>query len=179
MEQNTAVLTVFVFPDKNRKLDSWKAWVKFVNRKDFNVTNNTRICEKHFDDRFIRKGKQKNTLIRDLYPIPTIQQYSDTTPPSILPTPSPPARKPPVKRRRPNDPEEDELRKFLDFDNIQQFEDLNETHAPDGFTFKRGAGYVVYYDVIRVFRRYPLSVMIKAHFIPSSMILVGIIYPVP
>jgi hypothetical protein len=111
------------------------------------VTKHTRICEKHFAEHFIRKGAKRNTLIRSLNPTPTIQKYSENTPPSVLPTPSPPSRKPPLKRKRPNDPEEDELRKFLEFDRINKFDELNETHAPDGFLFKRTPGYVVYYEL--------------------------------
>ena len=139
---------VFAFPDQEKKPESWKAWFKFVNRKNFKVTNSTGICEKHFKEEFIRKGKQRNTLIRTLNPIPTIQHYSVNTPLSVLPTPSPPTRKPPLKRSRPNDPEEDELRKFLDFDKINQFSDIDETYAPDGFSFKRSSDdSVVFYEL--------------------------------
>ena len=130
-------VAVFGFPDKEKKPDEWKAWVKFVNRKDFIVTKYTRICELHFEEHYIRKGKQRNTLIRSLNPFPSIQKYSDETPPSVLPTPSPPTRKPPLKRNGPNDPEQDELRKFLEFDRINKFDELDETHAPVGFVFKR------------------------------------------
>ena len=109
---------------------------------------NTCLCEKHFEEQFIRKGAQRNTLIRSLNPIPTIQEYSESTPPSVLPTPSPPTRKPPLKRRRPNDPEEDELRKFLEFDRIHKFEDIKENHAPNGFIFKQKTDHVVFYEQI-------------------------------
>ena len=143
-EENVAV---FSFPDKDKQPDDWKAWIKFVNRKDFAVTKYTRICEIHFEEHYIRKGKQRNTLIRSLNPSSTIQKYSDNTPPSVLPTPSPPTRKPPLKRKCPNDPEQDELRKFLEFDRINKFDELDETHAPVGFAFKRRPEYVVYYEL--------------------------------
>ena len=107
------------------------------------MTKYTRICELHFEEHYIRKGKQRNTLIRSLNPFPSIHE----TPPSVLPTPSPPTRKPPLKRNGPNDPEQDELRKFLEFDRINKFDELDETHAPVGFVFKRRPEYVVYYEL--------------------------------
>jgi phosphoribosylaminoimidazole-succinocarboxamide synthase len=93
-EENEENVAVFVFPDQETHVDEWKAWGKFVNRKNFLVTKSARIFEKHqassIKDEYIRKGNQRNTLIRDLKPIPCIQHYSDSTPPSVLPTPSPP-----------------------------------------------------------------------------------------
>ena len=92
-------------------------------------------------------GKGFNERIKVLRCFPSIQKYSDETPPSVLPTPSPPTRKPPLKRNGPNDPEQDELRKFLEFDRINKFDELDETHAPVGFLFKRRPEYVVYYEL--------------------------------
>ena len=63
-------VAVFSFPDKESRIDSWKAWVKLVNWKDFLVTKNTGVCEKHFEERFIRKKNAANTLIQTLNPIP-------------------------------------------------------------------------------------------------------------
>ena len=143
-EENAAV---FSFPDKEKEPERYLTWFKFVNRKDFAVTKNTKVCEKHFEDRFIRRGK-RNTLIHDLLPVPTIQTYADDVPPSIIPTPSPPTRKPPLQRRFPNSPAEDELKKFLSYDVIAKYEELDETYAPDGMLFKRGDDYVVFYELV-------------------------------
>ena len=52
-EKNVAV---FAFPDKEKDLERWRKWVRFVNRKDFVVTKCTRICEKHFEQQYIRIG---------------------------------------------------------------------------------------------------------------------------
>ena len=113
-------VAVFGFPDQEKNEDEWKAWVRFVNRRDFIVTKSSRICEKHFMREHIRKGAQRNTLIRDLQPIPCIQKVAENTPPSILPTPPPPPRKPPTKRPLPNNPGEDQLCQFLSFDRIEK-----------------------------------------------------------
>ena len=46
-------------------------WMKFINRNDWFPTKNSVLCIKHFDEKFIFKGKG-NKLNRDLHPIPTI-----------------------------------------------------------------------------------------------------------
>ena len=51
-------VAVFGFPDQEKNEDEWKAWVRFVNRKDFIVTKSSQICEKHFLKEHIRKGAQ-------------------------------------------------------------------------------------------------------------------------
>ena len=139
-------VAVFGFPDQEKNEDEWKAWVRFVNRKDFIVTKSSRICEKHFMKEHIRKGAQRNTLIRDLQPIPCIQKVAENTPPSILPTPPPPPRKPPTKRPLPNNPGEDQLLQFLSFDRIEKFEELDDPCCPEGFFLKNGEDYVVFYE---------------------------------
>ena len=60
---------------------------------------NNGICERHFDAEFKKKGEKndaRNTLRRELDPVPS--NYCVDIPPSMMPTPSPPARKPPTKR---------------------------------------------------------------------------------
>ena len=101
-------IAVFGFPDKEEDPDRWRAWVRFVNRKNFEITNKTKICELHFEDRFIRRG-ERTTLVHRLHPVPSIESYSENVPPSIKPSPSPPARKPPTQRRGPNSPAEDRI----------------------------------------------------------------------
>ena len=69
-------IAVFGFPDKEEDLDRRRAWVRFVNRKNFEITNKTKICELHFEDRFIRRG-ERTTLVHRLHPVPSIESYSE------------------------------------------------------------------------------------------------------
>ena len=73
---------VFPFPDEENDLERRKQSIRFVSRKDFTVTKYTRLCEKHFEHRFVRKGK-RHTLIHDMRPIPTVCNYLADVPPSL------------------------------------------------------------------------------------------------
>ncbi len=140
-----AHVSVFQFPGKDEDIDRRLKWIHFVNRKDLKITSHTRICELHFEDQYIRKGK-RNTLKHELRPIPTIREYSDDVPESVKHTPSPPPRKPPTKRYAPNEPREDELKRFRLDDRIESFEQLDATYAPSGFIFEKGDRCIVYYE---------------------------------
>lgn len=45
-------ITVFKFPNDPKRLADW---ISKIPRADLVVNGNTRICEKHFDERFIRR----------------------------------------------------------------------------------------------------------------------------
>ena len=68
MEKRT---TVFFSPKKEslRKIS-----IKFVNRKDWELTSSSFICMKHFDEKYYRKGKndKRYRLTKTLKPVPTI-----------------------------------------------------------------------------------------------------------
>jgi hypothetical protein len=46
--------SVFSFP---KEPDRVSLWLRKINRADYTVTKTSRICEKHFDERFITIGK--------------------------------------------------------------------------------------------------------------------------
>ena len=69
-------VAVFGFPDEKKDIKRRLQWMHFVNRKNFAVTPHTRICELHFEERYIRRG-DRATLIHELHPVPTIQTYGD------------------------------------------------------------------------------------------------------
>ena len=68
--------TVFSFPKEEHLR---KIWTKFVNRKDWEPTNSSYICIKHFEGKYYQKGegnKRLRTIITLKY-VPTIFDPSD------------------------------------------------------------------------------------------------------
>ena len=119
--------TVFTFPNDNRYAEIRREWVRFCNRKRaFDITNNSGICTKHFEERFVNDGERK-TLKWMLNPIPSKYCADIHIPPSVLPTPTS-NRKPPTDRSSP-----DELSSFKEEDDINKFADISTSHCPEGF----------------------------------------------
>ena len=74
---------VFGFPDS--KPDLKAKWLKFVSRKSQLPANNSGICTKHFEERFLKKGL--HTALRwDLNPVPTLYCNIESIPKSLLPS---------------------------------------------------------------------------------------------
>ena len=136
-------ISVFSFPDEEKEPELRRKWIRFVNRKDWSPTKFSKVCEKHFDEKYIKRG-QRPRLIRSLDPVPTLNDNVPDLPPSILPTPQPLPRKLPTKRGLTT---EDELKKFREMDKIENFNELNESCAPEGFLFKRGPDFVIYFNL--------------------------------
>ena len=64
---------LFQFPEK----DTLRAkWVEFVDRKDFVVTESSRICIDHFESTYLSLGKERARHNYSLNPIPTIHPTS-------------------------------------------------------------------------------------------------------
>ena len=61
-KQNGKVITilnpdvVFRFPQEEKKAIIYQKWVRFVNRENFVVTDNSGICASHFEKKFIKDG---------------------------------------------------------------------------------------------------------------------------
>ena len=51
---------VFRFPNKDKKPDVFRKWVRFVNRQDFVVTNNSGICAYHFESKFVKTVNERH-----------------------------------------------------------------------------------------------------------------------
>ena len=99
----------FYFPLDERKSHLLPAWEKFVCRDGWKPSANSVICEFHFEDRLIRKGKRW-TLKWKLNPMPTmLTDEMKAMPQSVQPTPAAPPRKPSRKL----------LNKMLDISNYQ------------------------------------------------------------
>ena len=119
--------TVFIFPDESRKPQLYKKWVRFCNQKTvFKTSMNNGICSKHFDAAFIKTGTRK-TLRWDIDPFPS--NYCVDVPPSMIPTPSPPPRKPPTDRSVQTDP----LKEFQNDDQIKTLADITTSACPPGY----------------------------------------------
>ena len=88
----------FYFTLDERKSHLLPAWEKFVCRDGWKPSANSVICEFHFEDRLIRKGKRW-TLKWKLKPMLTmLTDEMKAMPQSVQPTPAAPPRKPPAKR---------------------------------------------------------------------------------
>ena len=89
-----------VFPDFDfpgqKKPDLHRRWIRFVNHSIWEPTDSSRICIKHFQERFIKRGTERVRLLRKLDPIPTIYPKEAEEKLSLLPTEPTKARKPPT-----------------------------------------------------------------------------------
>ena len=136
----------FYFPLDERKSHLLPAWEKFVCRDGWKPSTNSVICEFHFEDRLIRKGKRW-TLKWKLNPLPTmLTDEMKAMPQSVQPTPAAPPRKPPAKRTY----QEDEINAFLSQDIIGDFSELNSTHAPPGFQCTKSDNSIVFFNLTYV-----------------------------
>ena len=139
-------LTVFSFPKEEHLR---KIWIRFVNRKDWEPTNSSYICIKHFEDKYYQKGEgnKRFRLIKTLKPVPTMFDPSNSnfqnssacqvTSPVSIP------RKSPRKRSY----QEDQYQSFLADDVIKNFSDINEDISPSGYSFQQYDDRVVFFQV--------------------------------
>ena len=133
----------FYFPLDERKSHLLPAWEKFVCRDGWKPSANSVICEFHFEDCLIRKGKRW-TLKWKLNPMPTmLTDEMKAMPQSVQPTPAAPPRKPPAKCTC----QEDEIDAFLSQDIIGDFSELNSTHAPPGFQCAKSDNSIVFFNL--------------------------------
>lgn len=130
-------ISSFHFPLANENLN--KKWTHFVNRADWTPSKNSVLCELHFEDRYLLKGK-RTTLIWCLEPVPTIHSKGLESIPSVLPTTST-SRKPPLKRVF----QDDQLDEFKSRDSINSINDLHQYNSPPGFEFQHFDNSVVFY----------------------------------
>ena len=104
---DNATGAVFGLP-QNENLRS--QWIKLSKCQNASALKNSFICEKHFEDRFLKKNEKRCRLNNHLNPVPTI--YSDKKP-----------RKPPTERIF----QPDQLKEYKEKDAISSFSDINDT----------------------------------------------------
>ena len=130
---NDENISTFHFPTQEKFPELRAKWIRWVNRKDFtDATKTSVICEKHFDEMYISRGKRCR-LKMQLNPVPTIYSVESLKRPSVLPTPDPPPRKLPKQRGV----HEDEINDFNKFDLLHDFGALGEGHATPGFQTRK------------------------------------------
>ena len=133
-------VSLFQFPLK--RPDLCCKWMAFVNRKNFRPTKYTRICEKHFEKKYISAGLRKD-LIWDMEPVPTIYTAAQMN--------KSPAQSPAVVSRKPPKARSilpDQLQGFRQSDRISSFDELDERHAPPGYLYHKFENeYVSYYKM--------------------------------
>ena len=134
--------TLFKLPeDKDLQLK----WIKFLNRETTSSLKNIFLCEKHFEDKYLKKNEKRSRLILSMRPVPTIHSDSQkyylrlSSQPTITAT-----RKPPTSRVF----QEDELEKFRARDKIEHFNQINESllkDLEDGYSFKGADDHALFY----------------------------------
>ena len=129
----------FSFPEDP---DLRKRWIYFVNRKDWQPTKHSVICIDHFDEKYIKVGKQRTKLLWNIFPVPT-KQVDVASAPSLLRAPVLP-RPPPTKRYFGRN----DMPDFLFTDKIKDLNCLTETDCPPGFSFRRQDNSVLYYNLV-------------------------------
>jgi len=137
-------VSTFSFPlassDKSFLLEHW---IRFVNRTDWKPSNNSVICEKHFESKFIITGKQRNCLDWKLNPTPTIYTDKALKRPSNLPVLTMPRKSPKVRIYQ-----EDQLSNFINMYTINSFEELCEKNCLPNFNRMVTPDAIVYYNVV-------------------------------
>ena len=139
-EKASEKIAVFHFPLKKERL--CLEWIRFVNRRNWEPSKTSVICEKHFEDHYIRHGK-RTTLNWVSNPVPTALTKAQAEHHSTIPTKL--TSRPPPKNRSLLP---DELNNFNTLDKITGFECLDESLAPPNYSFHQSEEqYVVYYEL--------------------------------
>ena len=118
--------TVFSLP-KEKNLQ--KIWIKFVNRKDWESTNSSYICIKHFEEKYYQNGEgnKRFQLIKTSKSVPTT--FDSTNPnfrnSSVCQVTSPVS----IPRKSPRKCvyQEDQYEGFIADNVIKNFSDINES----------------------------------------------------
>ena len=119
-------------------------WVKFTNRQDWTPTASSVICERHFHEDAMSRGKQRVGLKWKWNPVPTKLEPPCKKRLLTQPMTQPNVdswRKPPKIRNV----EPDQFPNFQREDNIPTFEDIEEKHCPPGFQICKSESAISFY----------------------------------
>ena len=137
-EENVAT---FHFPVKKPEL--LNRWTRFVNKPNWTATSTSVLCEKHFKEDVIKRGK-RTTLNWNLNPIPKIQTTIARKRLSSLPVMSE-IRRPPKIRNI----EEDQISDFNERDVIKNFKSIDPVkHRPKGYEAKMNSSSLLFYRTV-------------------------------
>lgn len=134
-------IATFHFPVKKPEL--LNIWTRFVNRSNWTATSTAVLCEKHFKEDVIKRGK-RTTLDWNLNPIPTIQSSLARKRPSSFPVTSE-MRKPPKIRNI----LQDQISDFNERDVIKSFKCIDPVkHRPQGYEAKINSSSLLFYRTV-------------------------------
>jgi len=134
-------IATFHFPMKKQEL--LNRWNRFVNRSDWTATSSSVLCEKHFKEDVIKRGK-RTTLDWNQTPIPTIQSSLARKRPSSFPAICE-IRKPPKIRNI----QEDQISDFNESDTIKNFKCIDSfKHRPRGYEAKVNSSSLLFYRTV-------------------------------
>ena len=139
-EELNVNISSFRFPLKKPELCA--QWERFINRRDWKPSANSVLCELHFEEKYVIRGKKCN-LRWNINPIPTIYSMETLRKPSSLPTPKVFRKAPKIRLYQ-----EDQLETFLHSDLIDDFSLLNEQHSPEGFQCRKSKNHIVFYNLV-------------------------------
>ena len=132
------VLASFHYPFSKPEL--LEKWIKFTNRRDWTPTASSVICEKHFHEDALKRGKQRVSLNWKWNPIPTI--YAPSSRKRLLNEPNIESWRKPSKIRN---VEPDQLPEFHREDRISTFEDIGAKHCLSGFQVRKTENSIIFY----------------------------------
>ena len=140
-EDNDGSIATFHFPTKKDELlDKWK---QFVGKKDWSPTNASVLCEKHFKEKFLKRGK-RTTLKWDLNPVPTIQDEETKKRPADFPEVHEIRKPPKIRNILP-----DQIKDFYSQDKIRAYEDIDPVrHCPQGYEAKKHESSILFYRTV-------------------------------
>ena len=115
--QNGSTSPRFRFPSTSL-FELRAKWISFLNRPDYEITGNSRICADHFEAQYIKINETRTRLVPfSQNPIPTIHPLSVPKSQAVVPTQP---RKPPKVRVF----QLDELLPFVEKYSIKDFDDV-------------------------------------------------------
>ena len=130
--------------DPERKLQ----WFKFCNRNDLKIESKSIfLCEKHFDEKFIKRNNQRPRLNNHLNPVPTINPagvYDEK--PSCVPSTSQ-QRKPPKQRNL----QEEQYPEYKKQFKVESFSEVDESllaFLDNGYQCDKYENHVVFYKIV-------------------------------
>ena len=114
--------------------------IKFIRKKDWLPTNSSVICEKHFKDIYLKRGK-RTTLNWEMNPVPTIHNSEALQRPANFPEIKYLRKPPKIRNILPDQkPEFDAIDLIKSFDKIDPIK-----HCPEGYKGKRNTSSVLFY----------------------------------
>lgn len=145
----TESLASFHFPLAKPEL--LQKWVNFTNRRDWTPTASSVICENHFHEDAMSRGKQRVVLKWKWNPVPTKFGPSGKKRPLVQPE-NGSWRKPPKVRNV----EPDQFPEFQLQDALPKFSDIGENHCPLGFQVHKSESAVTFYKTVFNENNFPI-----------------------